>query len=166
MDKKLRTPPHEDAADAPATGTPAAARASSSVQAVGMAFAVLEALAQSRDALGTSELARRLGQTKARVHRHLITLKALGFVDQDADTSHYRLGWKSYRFSNWCNENFNLRELAHRHVMDLHRGSGQTALLAMPAGNQITVVDTIESPENVTIKIGRASWRERVYKYV
>src|SRR3546814_20511166 len=110
MDKKLRTPPHEDAADAPATGTPAAARASSSVQAVGMAFAVLEALAQSRDALGTSELARRLGQTKARVHRHLITLKALGFVDQDADTSPYRPGWKSYRFSNWCTENFNLRE--------------------------------------------------------
>ncbi|HET8744668.1 MAG TPA: helix-turn-helix domain-containing protein [Ramlibacter sp.] len=51
-----------------------------SVQAVGVAFAVLEQLANSDVPVGTSELARRLQQTKARVHRHLVTLRELGFV--------------------------------------------------------------------------------------
>ena len=49
---------------------------SSSVQAVGVAFAVLEALSQTPEAVGTSVLARQLGETKARVHRHLMTLRA------------------------------------------------------------------------------------------
>ncbi|WP_167772529.1 IclR family transcriptional regulator [Ramlibacter henchirensis] len=125
-----------------------------SVQAVGVAFAVLESLSQTPDAIGTSDLARRLGMTKARVHRHLSTLRLLGFVEKDSATDGYRLGWKSYKLGMAVAENFGLRRIAHRHLLRLHKDSGQTVALAMPAGpDAITVIETIEAPGVVAITV-------------
>lgn len=131
--------------------------ASSSVQAVGVAFAVLEELAKTPDAVGTSELARRLGQTKARVHRHLSTLRELGFVEKDSASDRYRLGWKTYRLGISVAENFDLRNLARAHLIRLHDDSGQTVALAIPAGHDVTVVDAIQSTGHVAITIRAGS---------
>lgn len=125
-----------------------------SVQAVGVAFAVLESLSQTPDAIGTSELARRLGLTKARIHRHLSTLRELGFVEKDSTTDGYRLGWKSYKLGMAVAENFGLRRIAHRHLLRLHKDSGQTVALCMPAGpDAVTVVETLESTGVVAITV-------------
>lgn len=131
-----------------------AASPSTSVQAVGVAFSVLEALSQTPDAVGTSELARRLGQTKARVHRHLVTLRELGFVEKDSASDRYRLGWKSYKLGMAVAENFGLRRIAHRHLLRLHRDSGHTVALAMPAGpDLVTVIETLVSSDPISITI-------------
>jgi IclR family KDG regulon transcriptional repressor len=127
--------------------------ASSSVQAVGVAFAVLEELANTPEAVGTSEIARRLGQTKARVHRHLSTLRELGFVEKDSASDRYRLGWKSYRLGISVGENFGLRKLALQHLIRLHHDSGQTVALAIPAGQDVTVIDAIQSTAGVAITV-------------
>lgn len=125
-----------------------------SVQAVGVAFAVLESLAQTPDAIGTSELARRLGLTKARIHRHLVTLRELGFVEKDSATDGYRLGWKSYKLGMAVAENFGLRRIAHRHLLRLHKDSGQTVALCMPAGpDAVTVIETLESTGVIAITV-------------
>lgn len=137
---------------AAAAKAPAAA-VSSSVQAVGVSFAVLEELAASAQPVGTSDLARRLGQTKARVHRHLSTLRELGFVEKDSASDGYRLGWKTYRLGMSVSENFGLRKLAHRHLLRLHHDSGQTAVLAMPAGLDVTVIDEVQSTGEVAITV-------------
>ncbi|MFL6694864.1 MAG: IclR family transcriptional regulator [Ramlibacter sp.] len=126
------------------------------VQSVGMAFAVLEALAGG-EPVGTSELARRLGETKARVHRHLSTLRSLGLVQKDPASDGYALGWKSYRLGTSLVENFGLRKLAHRHLLRLHRESGQTVALAMAAGADVTVVEAIQSTADIAITIRSGS---------
>lgn len=128
-----------------------------SVQAAGVAFDVLEALADAGAPVGTSELARRLGQTKARVHRHLATLRALGFVEQDGSSSAYQLGWRAYRLSLAIDENFGLRRLARPHLLQLQRDTGQTVALAAPAGLDIAVVDAIQSEGAVAITVRAGS---------
>ncbi len=139
-----------ESADPSPAETPGAA----SVQAVGVAFAVLESLSQTPEAIGTSELARRLGLTKARIHRHLSTLRELGFVEKDSATDGYRLGWKSYKLGMAVAENFGLRRIAHRHLLRLHKDSGQTVALAMPAGpDAVTVVETLESTGVIAITV-------------
>lgn len=127
------------------------------VQAVGVAFAVLSELASTPQAVGTSELARRLGETKARVHRHLATLRALGYVDKDSQSDRYRLGWRAYRFAVSVFDNFGLRQLAHRHLMTLHHQSGQTAALGLPADGDVAVVDAIQSTSDIAITIRAGS---------
>ncbi|RYZ11896.1 MAG: IclR family transcriptional regulator [Comamonadaceae bacterium] len=145
--------PGEAPADRSTAAVAAPAGLPSSVQSVGMAFRVLEQLAYTPDAVGTSELARRLGETKARVHRHLSTLRELGFVEKDKATDGYRLGWKSYRLGMFGTENFGLRKIAHQHLLRLHHDSQQTAVLAMPAGAEVTVIDEIQSTGHVAITI-------------
>lgn len=127
---------------------------SASVAAVGVAFSVLEELANSEGPVGTSELARRLQQTKARVHRHLITLRELGFVEKDSASDRYRLGWKAYRFGIKVTESFDLRQLAEPHLAWLHAQSGQTVALAIPAGpGQVTVIEALTRTDQVAITI-------------
>lgn len=129
----------------------------SGVQAVGVAFAVLGELANTPEPVGTSELARRLGETKARVHRHLTTLRALGYVDKDSQSDRYRLGWRSYRFAVSVFDNFGLRQIAHRHLLALHQKSGQTVALGLPADGNVAVVDAIQSTANIAITIRAGS---------
>lgn len=62
------------------------------LQAVGMALQILEHLAVRRGALGVSELARDLRTTKSRMHRHLRSRIAGGYVVQPPGTGKYRIG--------------------------------------------------------------------------
>ncbi len=126
---------------------------SGSVQAVAVSFDIVEALAHAGDSMGVSELSRQLGHTKARVHRHLVTLRELGFVEQDSTTDRYRLGWKIYRLGMSVAEGFGIRRLAHRHLIRLRHETGQTVVLAAPAETRITIVDTVQSRGDIAISV-------------
>jgi len=123
------------------------------IQSVAVAFEILEELSRSATPVGVTELARRLGQTKARVHRHLTNLRALGFVSQDETSERYELGWKIYRLGMSVAENFGLRRLAHTHLRRLSSDTGQTALMAIPANTEIIVIDSIQSNAHIAITV-------------
>src|SRR5205823_6491863 len=116
-----------------------------------VALAVLEELAKSTEALGISEIARTLQKTKARVHRHLATLRELGFVEKGS--SGYRIGWKTYRLGLLAAENFGLHRLAYQRMLALNQASGETVALAAPAGDDVAVIDAIQSEGHVAITI-------------
>src|SRR5690625_3601096 len=119
------------------------------IQSVAIAFEILEELSKETSAVGVSELARRLDQTKARVHRHLTTLRGLGYVSQDEASERYKLGWKIYRLGMSVAENFELRRVAHQHVDALAAATGLTAMLAMPADAKVIVVDAVQSTNQI-----------------
>jgi len=123
------------------------------IQSVAVAFDILEELSRSSAPVGVTELARRLGQTKARVHRHLANLRSLGFVSQDESSERYQLGWKIYRLGMSVAENFSLRRVAHPHVRRLSEDTGQTALMAMPANAEIIVIDSVQSSHHIVITV-------------
>lgn len=148
----------QDSATPVVMPAPAAPNSPASVQSVGVAFTVLEELANSSGPVGISEVARRLGQTKARVHRHLATLRDLGFVEKDSSSDRYQLGWKAYRLALRISEDFALRQLARPHLAWLHEVSHQTAVLAMPAGvTDVTVVETLAHSDSVAITVRSGS---------
>jgi IclR family transcriptional regulator, KDG regulon repressor len=62
------------------------------VQAVVFALQILEYLAQHRSTVGVTDLARVFDTTKSRMHRHLQTLVAAGYVIREAETERYRSG--------------------------------------------------------------------------
>src|SRR5699024_2901851 len=64
------------------------------IQSVVMTGQILEALAAAGAPMRLTALANYLGEPKARMHRHLSTLRHLGFVEQDPQTECYRLGLK------------------------------------------------------------------------
>ncbi|MBO9513424.1 MAG: IclR family transcriptional regulator [Variovorax sp.] len=123
------------------------------VQAVGVAFSVFAALAASGEPLGITELARRLGETKARVHRHLQTLRELGYADQDSSGAGYRLGWRAWRLAQEIQDNFQLRRVASGYLRALHEETHHTVALGVMAGPSVAVIDAIQAPGSIAITI-------------
>lgn len=124
------------------------------VQSVVMAGQVIEALAAAGQPMRLTALANQLGEAKPKIHRHLSTLKHLGFVDQDAQSECYRLGPKLVHIGQAAIDQFDLRRLAEPYMVRLRDLTHQTIVLSMPASGGDAVVNAVvDSPNLVTISV-------------
>jgi DNA-binding IclR family transcriptional regulator len=113
------------------------------VQAVVFALQILEYLAQHRSTAGVTDLARVFDTTKSRMHRHLQTLVAAGYVMRDDETERYRSGARLIAFGRAVSENFELTNAA-RPVMETLRASlGHAVALSQPDPDGMRVIATI-----------------------
>lgn len=126
---------------------------STTIQSVVVAAQVLEALAASSGPMRLTELAKQLGEAKARIHRHLTTLRLLGFVEQERASERYRLGWKLVNLGQAAAEQFEIRKLAEPYMLRLRELSGQTIVLSVPANGEAMVAAVMESQNLVTISV-------------
>jgi DNA-binding IclR family transcriptional regulator len=129
-----------------------------SVQSVGVSFRLLDEMAAARRPLRLTEIANAMGEPKAKVHRHLTSLRQLGIVEQDSTTELYRLGWKLFQLGEAAAEQFDLKELAAPFLTAIRDETRQTALLAAAVGGGeaqvISVADNIFSQVFISIKPG------------
>lgn len=123
------------------------------VQSVVMAGQIIEALSAAGQAMRLTALANRLGEPKARVYRHLSTLKHLGFVEQDPQTELYKLGLKLAHVGQAAMEQFDLRRLADPYMTKLRDLTGQTTVLSIPASGDAIVSAAWEYPNPVMISV-------------
>lgn len=139
----------------PRTGLPAARH----VAAVERAFAVLDALADGADDLGTNEIARRTGINASTVSRLLATLVHSGFVEHVADSGRYRLGLRLVQLSNAVLRRLDLREVARPHLLALVEATGETATLSAPGERDAVTVDFAQSSSTTQsiARLGRPS---------
>lgn len=122
-------------------------------QSVTMSARILGELATSAQPLGVSEIARRLGESKARVFRHLATMKQCGFVSQEHAGDAYRLGWNIYRLGAAAASQFGLTRVALRHITRLRDATEETTALAIPADGDALVVGSVQSERQVALAI-------------
>ena len=122
-------------------------------QSITAAARVLAELAAAGRPLGVTELARRLGETKPRVFRHLATLRQVGFVAQEPQGDRYQLGWNLYRLGIAAGEQYGLAAVAQRHMAALRDLTQETTALAVPAGGDALVVASVPSERQVALSI-------------
>jgi IclR family acetate operon transcriptional repressor len=129
------------------------------VAAVERAFAVLDALADGSEELGTNELARRTGINASTVSRLLATLTAAGLVEHVAETGRYRLGLRLLQLGNAVLARLDLRQVARPHLRTLARATGETATLSAPGERDAVTVDFVQSAASVqsVARLGRPS---------
>ncbi len=121
------------------------------LQSVQAAFRILDELANAREPVGVSDLARRLGELKPRVYRHLSTLKRLGVVFQDARTGGYSLGSRLFSLGEAALEQFDLRFVAAPFLTQLRDRTQQTAILSVPASGEPIVLSCVEYLDRLSI---------------
>src|SRR4051794_23155679 len=102
------------------------------IQSVVMTGQIIEALAAAGQPMRLTALANSLGEPKARMHRHLSTLKHLGFVEQDAQTECYKLGLKLAQIGQAAMEQFDMRRLVEPFALRLRDLTGLTTVLSIP----------------------------------
>jgi IclR family transcriptional regulator, KDG regulon repressor len=113
------------------------------VQAVVFALQILEYLAQHRSTLGVTDLARVFDTTKSRMHRHLQTLVAAGYVMREEETERYRSGARLIAFGRAVSENFELTNAARPVMESLRSSLGHAVALSQPEPDGMRVIATI-----------------------
>jgi DNA-binding IclR family transcriptional regulator len=136
---------------------PAIEKKLNSVEAVKVAIRILDELALAQRAMGVTELADALGETKPRVHRHLSTLREVGIVEQDQSTDRYRLGWRVFQLGEAAGTQFDLRTRAEPYLIRLRDELKETAVLAVPINGRPMVIasaDSISARITISVKPG------------
>lgn len=122
-------------------------------QSVTMSARILGELANSAQPLGVTELARRLDESKARIFRHLATMKQVGFVSQENAGDDYQLGWNIYRLGVAATEQFGLLRVANRHLTQLRDLTRETTALAIPASGDALVAGSVQSERQIALSV-------------
>jgi len=112
-------------------------------------LAMIEALAQSRNPRGVSDLATEMDLTKSNVHRVLKTLESAGYVTQIASTARYRLSLKLWELGSKVMSRLDLKREAAEAMEDLSNATRETVHLSILDGAEVIYIDKIDSPEPI-----------------
>jgi IclR family transcriptional regulator, KDG regulon repressor len=125
----------------------------SMVRSIAVAFRLLDTMVRSGEPMRITELARQMGESKAKVHRHLSTLRSLGVVEQEKTSEKYRLGWKLFQLGQAAFEQFDLKSIAEPHMVRLRELTNQSAVLAVPSGGEAMVIASMDNSSSTSLRI-------------
>jgi IclR family transcriptional regulator, KDG regulon repressor len=110
-------------------------------QSVDLTLRILEKLAEQRGEKGVTQLAKELGTTKARIFRHLHTLRELGYVEQNNETQKDKVGMRLFLLSRLVGENMDLNRAVRPALETFRDQTNQTAVFAVVLDGKMTIVD-------------------------
>ena len=116
-------------------------------QSLERGLAILGCFTPERPVLGIAEIATELGVSRSTTHRYVITLFALGYLEQDS-SRRYRLGLGVTDLGMSVLNATGLREHAHPFVQELRRDTSYTVSVAVLNGAEIVYVDRAPSFRN------------------
>ena len=116
------------------------ARERGGIQSLERAFAILEAVAKSRDGITLAELSKRTGLHNSTAFHLVKTLAALGYVEQVRDTKRYRIGRHLFTLAAGALDEIALVRLATPVLETLTRTSGECSHFAVRTGDAIVVL--------------------------
>ncbi|MGD1058934.1 MAG: IclR family transcriptional regulator [Solirubrobacteraceae bacterium] len=113
-------------------------------QSLERGLAILRCFTPERPVLGIADIADGLGMSRSTTHRYVITLVALGYLEQGTSRK-YRLGLKVTDLGMAALNSTGLREHAHEYLEELRQRTSYTASLAVLDGADILYVDRVQS---------------------
>jgi DNA-binding IclR family transcriptional regulator len=119
-------------------------KSDSTVRSVVVSWRLLDALSRSVAPMRVTELARQLEEPKAKIHRHLSTMRGLGVVEQVPGSEKYRLGWKLYQLGQVAFERFDLKTVAEPYMARLRDEVCQSVVLAIPIGAEALLIANLD----------------------
>jgi IclR family pca regulon transcriptional regulator len=113
-------------------------------QSLERGLAILSCFTPKRPVLGIADIADELGMSRSTTHRYVITLLALGYLEQGASRK-YRLGLRVTDLGMSALNSTGLREHAHPYLEELRQRTSYTVSLAVLEGAEILYVDRVRS---------------------
>jgi IclR family transcriptional regulator, pca regulon regulatory protein len=113
-------------------------------QSLERGLAILGCFTPARPVLGIADIADDLGMSRSTTHRYVITLVALGYLEQGASRK-YRLGLRVTDLGMSALNSTGLREHSHPYLEELRQRTSYTASLAILDGAEILYVDRVRS---------------------
>lgn len=129
----------------------------SGTEAASRVVDVLLLFTEGADVLGVTEIARRLGLSKAVVHRILRSLLGRGLVVTDPRTRAYRLGPAAAALGARALRDSDLRRAGHPVIRALAQSTGETTTLSALVPGGRVYIDQMPSHQEIkqTVELGR-----------
>lgn len=121
-------------------------------QSLERGLAILSCFTAERPIRGIADLADELGMSRSTTHRYVVTLVALGYLEQDAQRK-YRLGLRVTDLGMSALNSMSLREHAHPYLEELRRETNFTVNIAILDGEEILYVDRVRGSRQGQHKI-------------
>jgi IclR family pca regulon transcriptional regulator len=113
-------------------------------QSLERGLAILGCFTPQRPVLGIADIADELGMSRSTTHRYVITLVALGYLEQGASRK-YRLGLRVTDLGMSALNSTGLREHARPYLEELRQRTSYTASLGVLDGGEVLYVDRARS---------------------
>jgi IclR family pca regulon transcriptional regulator len=113
-------------------------------QSLERGLAILACFTPARPVLGIADIADSLGMSRSTTHRYVITLVALGYLEQGASRK-YRLGLRVTDLGMAALSSTGLREHAHAYLQELRERTSCTAGIGVLDGTEVVFVDRVQS---------------------
>lgn len=101
------------------------------VKSLAKALELLNCFAQQPE-YGVTELATKMNLQKSNVHNILVTFKAMGYLEQNADTGKYTLGTQMLELTRAVGDRFTVRRVAMPFMQELANTTHERVYLAVP----------------------------------
>lgn len=126
------------------------------IQAVQFALEILEHVARCQTSVGVTEMARAFGTTKSRIHRHLQTLVAAGYLVRSDETERYSISARLMALGHAVSESFDLAAAARDIARELRDAVGHAVSISQPetGGNRILAIVPSRSNFDIHVKPG------------
>ncbi len=109
-------------------------------QSLERGLAILGCFSSERPVLGIADIADELEMSRSTTHRYVITLVALGYLEQGASRK-YRLGLRVTDLGMSALDSTGLREHSHPELEELRQRTSHTAGLGVLDGEEIVYID-------------------------
>jgi IclR family pca regulon transcriptional regulator len=113
-------------------------------QSLERGLAILGCFTPKRPVLGIADIADELGMSRSTTHRYVITLVALGYLEQGASRK-YRLGLRVTDLGMSALNSTGLREHAHPYLEELRQRTSYTTSLGVLDSTEVLYVDRVRS---------------------
>jgi DNA-binding IclR family transcriptional regulator len=114
------------------------------LESVDLVVRLLEHLSTTRQPRGVSDVARDLGISKARAHRHLRALVQRGYARQDPLTDRYEIGVKVLALGEAVRERFDLAGAIRPVMAPLREATGMAVTASVLVEGAVTVVEMLQ----------------------
>jgi DNA-binding IclR family transcriptional regulator len=131
----------------------ARASAPGGLKSLNKTIRLLECFSIREPRLSLSAIARRVGVPASTAHRILATLRVAGFVEQDGERDHYRLGLKLLELGSVVLATMEVHREAAPVVEALARESGETVHLGVFDGSQVVSIEKMDSAHGLAMNI-------------
>lgn len=125
----------------------------SGIRTIHVATRILVALAEYRDPVRVTDLARKLDMTMPTVSRHLSTWRELGFVDKPEGQETYRLGTKLFTLGQAAAEQNTHVSVAYPFLTELRDQVHETTTFATRFQDQAIVLVCLDSGRPTTVVV-------------
>jgi IclR family pca regulon transcriptional regulator len=113
-------------------------------QSLERGLAILGCFTPKRPVLGIADIADDLGMSRSTTHRYVITLLALGYLEQGASRK-YRLGLRVTDLGMSALNSTGLREHAHPYLQELRQHTSYTTSLGVLDETEVVLIDRMRS---------------------